>query len=206
MRAREREAFIPSGSMEAQAWKVMGAWQALIEEVRFMRFQDNGHERAEEVVHPNADQMPKMLRRLARVRGVRWPSDAVSRICLETRELRNDLSHMVYIDTVSGAEPDRTMSFWRVGEMTFRDEVWSQQGRYRIEVTEQQLSDAIEGVHWIIMCCRMLSYLGDIFREFSMSDDHPLAKHIVRELPWWFEEWGDPATAVLSVGQVRGRV
>lgn len=153
----EEEAFIPSRTIERLILQVLGGWSNLVETVRWQRFHIAGVEKKDEIVHPNADQLGKLLKNIARDSHVRVPGSDFKAAATMIREVRNDLAHMLYLQEVAGAAPHRTVTYVRVENLEFRDDVWSAQNRREVTVTEDQLRDALDATRWLIRCSKWIS-------------------------------------------------
>ncbi|BDT96945.1 hypothetical protein IFM12275_69210 (plasmid) [Nocardia sputorum] len=219
---RERAAWHPAESLERTAWNVLGCWQMLVSEVNFIYFDSAG---------PTGDpldrvELPVKIRNAAQIQGIRWPHDDWSAAAGQTKNVRHKLAHLLYIDSISGTDPDRTMTIVRMGEpgeaprtpeghprglswrhvpdpVTEPDGVtWSQMRWHLDTITEAELSSALEAMRWMRDCCRVMHRLGSIAKEIQPRRALRLPAHEQDELPWWFPDWGDPATTRLTWGNV----
>ncbi|OZC52981.1 hypothetical protein CH289_11930 [Rhodococcus sp. RS1C4] len=196
----EDAAFWPSKTIERLILQVLGGWSNLVEQVRWQRYHAAGVENQGEIVHPNAEQLGKTLKNIARDAGIRAPGAEMKSAAATVRDVRNDLAHMLYLEEIEGESPHRTVNYVRVDGMEFADEKWSAQKRRRVAVTEDRLREALAATKWLMDCVSALDYVGQILDEFP--DDAPLPGG-VEHLPWWFDDWGDKRTAQLTVGDMR---
>ncbi|TLF74040.1 hypothetical protein [Nocardia cyriacigeorgica] len=219
---REEAAWYPSRTLERTAWSVVGCWQMVISEVNAIYFHAAG---------PGAPplvktELPAKIRKAAEILGVRWPHDEWSAAAERTSKARHKLAHLLYIDSISGSRPHRTMTIGRMGApgephktsdghprgLSWRhipdpdkepDGVpWSQTTMHLDTVTEDEMADALGAMRWMRDCSRFLDYLGSVAREVKPRRGLVLPKTDEELLPWWFPDWGDPASTRLTWGDV----
>ncbi|WP_280392803.1 hypothetical protein [Nocardia wallacei] len=220
---REQAAWCPDESLERTAWSVVGCWQMLVSEVNFVYFDAAG---------PTGDpldkvELPAKIRKAAEFQGIRWPHDEWSAAANRTKNVRHKLAHLLYIDSISGAEPDRTMNIVRMGGpgesrvtttghprgLSWRyvpdptkdpDGVaWSQMTWHVDTITEAELSSVLEAMRWMRDCCWTMQRLGAIARDITPRNGLRLPHHEQDALPWWFSDWGNRTTAELTWGDIR---
>ncbi|QII09248.1 hypothetical protein BH93_27120 (plasmid) [Rhodococcoides fascians A25f] len=196
----ENEAFIPSWTIERLIIQVLGGWSNLVEQVRWHRYHAAGIENQNEFVHPNADQLGKTMKNIARDAGIRAPGAEMKSAAVMVRDVRNDLAHMVYLEEIDGEPPHRTVNYVRVDGMEFADKKWSAQKRRRVTVTEDKLREALAATKWLMDCVRALEHVGQILDKYP---DYAPMPGGVKYLPWWFDDWGDRGTVELTVGEMR---
>ncbi|WP_280466828.1 hypothetical protein [Nocardia cyriacigeorgica] len=217
----EEDAWHPSETLERTAWSVVGCWQSLVAEVNFMYFH---------AVGPGAPalgekKLPSTIRRVAQIYQVRWPHDEWSAAVDRVRTMRNKFAHLLYIDSITGVEPHRTMTIMRLGvpdgprsgpgghpgELSWRhipdeedpdDVAWSQMTTHLDTITEDELSEVLEKLRWMRDCCRILGWLGDVAAEVKPRPGLALPERDDGFVPWWFPEWGDRGSAQLTWGDV----
>jgi hypothetical protein len=164
-------------------------------------------------------QLPATIRKVAETYNVRWPHDEWSTGCTKAGLVRQKLAHLLYTLKADNESPSprRKLVFMRLGlpgeprvvdgrpgELEFRDDVWSLQTLHRDIVTEQELADALNGTKWLVDCVLFLQRLGDLLnREDPWPDDFELPQWERDLLKWWFPDWGNPKTAVVTAGQLR---
>jgi hypothetical protein len=163
-REAEARAFGPAETPEALILRVIGGWQNLLAEVNFARFHAAGLGAAP----PKQEELAKAMRELAEAARVRWPHQQWSAMAAKAKLARHELAHMLYIFSVEGEMPDRTINIVRLGEpgsprkapdgtpgeLSWRDESWSAQMRHMAPIREQNLIEALQGIKWMIDCCR----------------------------------------------------
>jgi hypothetical protein len=212
----EARAFRPSKMPEALILRVIGGWENFLGVVNFTRFNAAG---------PGAGPLPKeevakAMREVADALRVRWPHQEWAATVAKAKLARHELAHMLYIDLVTGEIPDRTISIARLGEpggsrkapdgnpaeLSWRDENWSAQTRHVAPIHEQTLIEALEGMKWMIDCCRGLLRIGGLLaNENADLPDDKVIDAFMWQVNWWLPEWGDPETTPLTVGHVRLR-
>ncbi|WP_124390525.1 hypothetical protein [Rhodococcus wratislaviensis] len=182
-------ALLPSPMIERLVLQIIGGWSTLVEEVRFLRYNVANDPDGKEP-HPNADNLHRNIRKLGLLANLRLPGDNVTAACQFVRQMRNDLAHMLYIDSITGDEPNRRLAFLRSGEMSYSGNGWVQHERKRVEVTEEDLRKALSEIKWLMDCCFAIRKVGWGISRYE--EDEPI-DFLHRLLPWWFEEWGDAA-------------
>lgn len=198
-RAKMKAAFIPAGTMPELMLQVVGAWTSLTSEVNLLHFHSVGPNGP-----PTGKGLPATIRAVAERNCIRWPHDQWSLVCIKADKIRQQLAHFVYIDSISGDRPHRTVNLVllgqpgapriinrRPGELSWRDKNWTQQSSYLQVITEDTLRQTLEGIDWMIKCCRYMNYLGNALNRdgiVSRSDDP--AKALSQRIPWWLKEWG----------------
>jgi hypothetical protein len=218
---KEREAWHLAESLEGSAWNIVGCWQSLVAEVNFMYFHAVGPG-----APPSGEKkLPATVRKVAEIYGVRWPHDEWAAAVDRVGKVRHKLAHLLYIDSVSGEEPHRTMTIMRLGrpgdprkgpdghpgELSWRqlpddddpDDVgWSQMTMHLDSITEDEMSDVLATLRWMRDSCRIMDHLGGIAAELKPRRDLVLPAYEQDMLPWWFREWGNRATAHVTWGDV----
>ncbi|MBF6323914.1 hypothetical protein IU451_15450 [Nocardia cyriacigeorgica] len=217
----EEEAWHPAESLERSAWNVVGCWQSLVAEVNFMYFHVAGPG-----ARPSSEtKLPATIRKVAEIYGVRWPHDEWSAAVDKVGKVRHKLAHLLYIYSITGEEPHRTMTIMRLGgpqgprkgpdghrgELSWRQvpddknpdlAAWSQMTMHLDTITEDELSEVLEEMLWMRDCCRILGWLGDVAAEMKPRPDLALQKGDPDFVPWWFAEWGDRGSTQLTWGDV----
>lgn len=211
-----RQALRPAASsIEAFALKVLGGWELLKADVNWAYF----HAVGQGGPPAKSDKLPATIRRVAEIYNVRWPHEDWSRACDQAGEVRHKLAHLLYVTMVDNESdpPHRKMAFMRLGkpgeprirdkrpgELSFRDDVWSQQYSQLDAIAEQDLVVAIQRIKWMYDCCHYLQRLGEFLNgESPWPDDYVLPSWERDLVPWWFDDWGDVDTAELRAGQLR---
>ena len=154
-REAEARAFRPAEDMEALALRVIGGWENLLGEVNFTRFHAAGYSAG----RLDQERLPRAMRDVADAARVRWPHGQWATTAVIAKSARDKLAHMLYISSISGEMPHRTMNIVRLGrpggprrsadgnpaELSWRDETWSMQTRHAEAIQEQALIQALEG-------------------------------------------------------------
>lgn len=174
-RKAEERAFKPSRTPEALILRVIGGWENLLGMVNRSRFHVAGYGAGPLPMEDPA----KGMRELADDLRVRWPHQAWSATAAKAKRARNELAHLLYIHEVEGDMPDRTIYIARLGEegkprkaldgtpgeLSWRDENWSSQARHVAAIRERTLIEALEGMKWMIDCCRGLLRIGALLMD-----------------------------------------
>jgi hypothetical protein len=213
-REAEAVAFRPAEAPEALILRVIGGWQNLLAEVNFTRFHAAGYGAAP----LKQEELAKGMREVADAARVRWPHQQWSAVAAKAKLARHQLAHMLYIFSVTDDMPNRTINIVRLGEpssprkapdgtpgeLAWRDETWSTQTRHMTPIREQELIEALQGIKWMIDCCRGLVRIRDIIaHENADLPDDKVIDAFMWQVNWWLPEWGDPKTTPLTVGHVR---
>jgi hypothetical protein len=206
-RAAEDQAFRPAENLEALVLRVIGGWENLVGDVNFTRFHAAGHGASP----PDEEKLPKAMREVADAARVRWPHAGWAATHTEAKTARNTVAHMLYILSVTGEFPHRTMNIVRLGApgnkgaaLSWRDQTWSMQTRHTAAIQEQALIGALAGMKWMKDCCRGLLRIRDLLADESADlPDHKVIDAFMWQVNWWLPEWGDPTTTPLTVGHIR---
>lgn len=215
-RQAEARAFTPSKKPEALILRVIGGWENFLGVVNFTRFHVAGYGAGP----LKQEELAKGMREVADKVRVRWPHQDWSALAAKAKLTRHKLAHMLYIHSVTGDMPDRTIRIARLGEegkprkapdgtpseLSWRDENWSAQTRHVAEVRERELIEALTDMKWMIDCCRGLLRIGGIIAvEHADLPDHKVIDPFMWQVNWWLPEWGDPETTPLTVGGATAR-
>ena len=111
-REAEARAFRPAETPEALILRVIGGWTNLLGEVNFTRFHVAGYSAGP----LKEDKLPKVMRKVADAARVRWPHQQWAAAAAKAELARHELAHMLYIFSVTGEMPDRTINVVRLGE------------------------------------------------------------------------------------------
>jgi hypothetical protein len=204
-----------ASSMEASVLKVLGGWETLKGDVNWAYY----HSAGRGALPLKRPELPAKINRVAASYNVRWPHDDWSAACDKANKMRQKLAHLLHVYTVDNDSPppNRKLAFVRMGrpgerrlvdgqpsELSFRDDVWSQQTRHLDTVTEKELADTLLTIKWMKDCCHFLQRLGDLLnRDDPWPDDYALPGWERDLLVWWFDDWGDFKTATVTAGQLR---
>ncbi|ASW89728.1 hypothetical protein [Mycobacterium marseillense] len=213
----EERAFKPSKTPEALILRVIGGWENFLGVVNFTRFHVAGYDAGP----LEKQELGKGMREVADTLRVRWPHQAWSAAAAKAKLTRHELAHMLYILSVEGDMPDRTIYVARLGEegkprkapdgtpgeLSWRDENWSSQTRHLAAIREQTLIEALDDMKWMIDCCRGLVRIGALLADETADlPDHKVIDPFMWQINWWLPEWGDRETTSLTVGHVRLRL
>lgn len=213
-RQAEQRAFEPAESAEALILRVIGGWEVLLARVNFTRFHAAGYGASP----LEKQELAKAMREVADSARIRWPHQQWSATAAKAKLARNELAHMLYVFSVTGDMPDRTINVLRLGEagaprktpdgnpgeLSWREKAWSMQARHIAPISEQVLVEALQGMKWMIDCCRGLLRLRDILAEADADlPDDKVIDPFLWQVNWWLPEWGDPKTTPLTVAHVR---
>jgi len=215
-REAEARAFRPAPTAEALILRVIGGWENLLAEVNFTRFHAAGFDAGP----LEREKLPKGMRQVADAARVRWPHQQWAAMAAKAELARHELAHMLYIDSVTGEMPERTINVVRLGapesprkasdgtpgELAWRDNTWSAQTRQLAAIREQALIEALRGMKWMIDCCRGLLRIRDIIADQTADlPDDKVIDPFMWQVNWWLPEWGNPETTPLTVTHVRLR-
>lgn len=207
---------MPSETPEALILRVIGGWENVLGWVNWVRFHVAGCDAG---ALPR-EELAKGMREVADKLRVRWPHQAWSATAAKAKQARDELAHMLYVLSVEGLMPERTIYIARLGEegkprkaadgtpgeLSWRDEVWSSQARHAAVIRESDLIEALEGMKWMIDCCRGLVRVGALLaHETADLPDDKVIDAFMWQVNWWLPEWGNPETTPLTVGHVRLR-
>ncbi|WP_328711626.1 hypothetical protein [Nocardia salmonicida] len=214
IQAKANAAWQPVRSIEGLALQTIGCWQLVVSEVNFVAFHAAGSEGPFEPER----KLPSTIRGIADRYRIRWPHDEWSSAADEVGKIRHKIAHFLYVDSIVGERPHRTLKFVRLGEpgakriidgqpaeLDWRDETWSTQTRHVDTLTEDALRNAIYGMRWMWDCCRALNRLNYIMNtlEPPLNESATIQEHELDILPWWFDDWGKREGARLQFGALR---
>jgi len=92
--------------------RVIGGWENFLGVVNFTRFNAAGYGAGP----LQKDELAKGMREVADAVRVRWPHQEWSAMAAKAKQARHELAHMLYIFSVTGEMPDRTINIARLGE------------------------------------------------------------------------------------------
>lgn len=210
-RAAER-LFVPSPIIERLLWQVCGAWETVIEEVRFLHYA-----LAEEpptrppFVHPDGENVARDMRRIARKINLRLPNDTLwTAECKRAKAMRDNLGHMLHFKSIEGTTPEQAVTLLRVpfrepDEMS-RDGGWVQHRRTTVTITEQEAREVLADLRYVRDSLFALRKFG---LEFSHWSDDRSTRSVLGLMMWWLDDWGpepgEPGWAYPAMGQLRIR-
>lgn len=196
IQANERAArslFVLSRVFERLLWQVTGAWETVIEEVRFLRYViAETPPTAVPFVFPDGDNVARDMRRTAKQLNLVLPSDTMwSDECKRAKAMRDDLGHMLHFKSMEGVSPDQTATLLRVA---FRepDEMSTDGGlarheRRTVTITESDAREVLAGLKYVNDSLFGLRKFGI---EFSNWPDARSTESVLPILPWWVDTWG----------------
>ncbi|MDL9947766.1 hypothetical protein QSJ19_19720 [Gordonia sp. ABSL11-1] len=196
VQANERAAarlFWPSPIIERLLWQVCGAWETVIEEVRFFRYVIEENPPTEPpFVYPDGDNVARDLRRIARWLNIRLPSETEwTAECKRAKAMRDDLGHMLHFTSISGETPNQSVTIRRVpyrepDEMRI-DSGWAMHNRKTVTITEAEAGEVLAGLKYVNDSIFALRKFG---MEFSTDPDNDGIRDVLGILPWWLDDWG----------------
>ncbi|WP_327114190.1 hypothetical protein OHB12_33755 [Nocardia sp. NBC_01730] len=208
----EERLFIPSPPIERLLWQVCGAWETVIEQIRFFRYvlaEDPPTDPP--FFYPDGEHVARDMRRIARKINVRLPSDTEwTAECESAKAMRDDLGHMLHFISIEGATPNQTVTLLRVpyrepDEMTQSDG-WAQHSRRTVTITEHEARDVLAGLSYVNNCIYALRMFGI---EFAVWPDGRSIDSVLEIMPWWLDDWGpepgEPGWTYPTMRQVRLR-
>ncbi|MFJ1455182.1 hypothetical protein [Nocardia sp. N2S4-5] len=208
----EERLFVPSPIIDRLLWQVCGAWETVIEQVRFFHYvlaEDPPTDPP--FVHPDGENVARDMRRIARKVNLRLPSDSEwTAECKRAKAMRDDLGHMLHFKSIDGSTPNQSVTLLRVpyrepDEMTVRDG-WAWHNRRTITITERDAREVLAGLSYVNDCIFALRKFGV---EFAVWPDNRSIEIVLRIMPWWLDEWGakpgEDGWACPTMRQVRVR-
>ncbi|ORL76406.1 hypothetical protein [Prescottella equi] len=204
--------FVPSPIIERLLWQVCGAWETVIEEVRFLHYV-----LAEEpptkppFVHPDGENVARDMRRVARKINLRLPDDTLwTAECKRAKAMRDNLGHMLHFKSIEGTTPEQVVTLLRVpfrepDEMS-RDGGWVLHRRTTVTITEQEAREVLTDLRYVRDSLFALRKFGV---EFSGWSDDRSTDSVLGLMMWWLDDWGpepgEPGWACPTMGQMRIR-
>ncbi|WP_341267133.1 hypothetical protein [Gordonia malaquae] len=204
--------FWPSPIIERLLWQVCGAWETVIEEVRFFRYVIAENPPTEPpFVHPDGDNVARDLRRIARWLNIRLPSETEwTAECKRAKAMRDDLGHMLHFTDISGETPSQSVTIRRVpyrepDEMRVekgsvgrwdhetqtyvpeRETGWAFHNRKTVTITEGEAREVLAGLKYVNDCIFALRKFG---MQFAVYGDSNKIGDVLGILPWWLDDWG----------------
>lgn len=213
-RAAERAVFEPSPVIEHLLWQVCGAWETIVEQVRFFRYVVAETTPTEApFVEPDGARLPRHLRRIACDLNLRLPSRSEwTAECKAAKSMRDDLGHMLHFKSIEGTTPDQVVALLRVpyrepDEMTTSDDGhWATHNRKTVVITEQDARAVLAGLKYVNDSIFALRKFG---MEFAVRPDDMSTGDVLPILPWWLDDWGpkpgEPDWNPPTMGQLRLR-
>ncbi|MGV9858530.1 hypothetical protein ACWDTD_07740 [Gordonia sp. NPDC003425] len=202
--------FWPSPIIERLLWQVCGAWETVIEEVRFFHYALKEEPPTKPpFVYPDGENVARDLRRIAAKLNLRLPSDTIwTDECKRAKSMRDDLGHMLHFTDISGETPNQSVTIRRVpyrepDEMRV-DSGWAMHRRKTVTITEPQAREVLAGLKCVNDSIFALRKFGGEFA--SWSDDETIYE-VLGLLRWWLDDWGpapgQPGWTVPTMRQLR---
>lgn len=187
--------FVPSPLIERLLWQVCGAWETVIEEVRFFHYVlDEDPPNEPSFPRPDGENVARDMRRIARKINLVLPNDAMwTAECKRAKTMRDDLGHMLHFRSVDGTTPEQTVTLVRVpyreaDEMsTDGPSGWARHNRRTVTITEQDARKVLAGLAWVKESIFGLRKFG---MEFATWPDDRSIEDVLSILPWWVDTWG----------------
>lgn len=187
------ELFIPSPIIERLLWQVCGAWETVIEQVRFFQYVLKETPPVKPpFIYPDGENVAHDMRRIARELNLRVESDSMwTEPCKAAKAMRDDLGHMLHFTSIEGVTPDQSVTLLRVpyrepDEMT-TDGQWARHNRKTVTITESQAREVLAGLKWVNASIFALRKFG---MEFASWPDDKSVDLVITILPWWLDDWG----------------
>ncbi len=185
--------WMPSQNIDRLLWQVCGAWETVIEEVRFFHYALHENPPTEPPLpRPDGENVARDMRRIARKINLRLPSDTIwTAECKRAKEMRDNLGHMLHFKSVDGAPPDQSVTLLRVPYREV-DEMrtsngWAMHRRREVTITAQDARDVLAGLEYVKDCLFALRKFGV---EFAVWPDSRSIDSVLPIMPWWLDDWG----------------
>lgn len=191
------EAMEPSSNIERLMLQILGGWSRVAEDVVFLRHIVRDDALA---VPPRTDagRLANHFKMLGRELGVRIPDKSeFTRRCKPTGAIRNNLGHMLYIKSITGSEPNRSVEILTAGEMNLDEANWAKRENPTVTITEYELKNALADLKWLSACIFAIRKIGV---EWQDRPDESSVAHLRGIIPWTFDDW-DPT--VLKMRDLR---
>lgn len=212
VRDAEQRAFEPAETMEALTLQVIGGWESVTTEITWFRYHLAGFD-ADELEEDS--RLAKIVRLAADEIGVRWPHQPFASAITFANNTRRTLAHLLYIESIVGERPHRTMRIVRPGRpgeprkltrgLSWRDETWSMQTRHRADILEQDLINALAAIRSLLDCLHGLNRIRGILSEEGTREglaDDKVIDPFMWQVNWWHPEWGEPWSRPITVADV----
>ncbi|CAA0134641.1 Uncharacterised protein [Mycolicibacterium vanbaalenii] len=211
-REAEQRALTPADTMEALALQVIGGWESVTTDITWIRFHLAGFD-ADELEEDS--KLARIMRVAADEIGVRWPHQPFASAITFANNTRRTLAHLLYIESIVGERPHRTMRIVRPGApgeprqrtrgLSWRDETWSMQTRHRADILEQDLIAALAAIRSVRDCLHGLNRIRGILSEEGTREglaDDKIIDPFMWQVNWWLPEWGELWSRPLTVADV----
>lgn len=185
--------FIPSPDITYLLWQVCGAWETVIEEVRFLHYALKEEPPTKPpFVHPDGENVARDMRRIARKLNLRLPNDTIwTEECKRAKKIRDDLGHMLHFKSIEGTTPDQIVTLVRVpfreaDEMS-TDGGWVRHRRIPVTITEHEARKVLADLSYVKDSLFALRKFG---MEFSTWPDDHSTDYVLTLMKWWLDDWG----------------
>ncbi|QOW00617.1 hypothetical protein [Rhodococcus pyridinivorans] len=176
-------------SMERAVLQYMGAFTDVQDAMQFYVYGSlEDHERAEFSKKTPTDKILQEYKRVFRNKFNVAVPQQISDIYKGAQPLRNDLAHLLEIESISGESPQREMVVIRYDNYT-STEHWHHQSKRRFTVAEQDLWHWTDKLRHCRRLMNVLDRIAGLNLEFDLSDDHLIDTSWI---PWWDGRWGKP--------------
>ena len=202
----------PSTEICRLLWQVCGAWETVIEEVRFLRYNIAENPPTEPpFFYPDGEHIARDLRRVARKLNLRLPSKTEwTDECKRAKSMRDDLGHLLQFTSVTGQSPNQSVTvlrvpYWEPNEMTVtmggiglwdeesqtsvttHEARWAIHNRKTVTITEAEAREVLAGLKYVKACIFALRKFG---MQFAVWGDTKDVGYVLGILPWWLDDWG----------------
>lgn len=204
------QVFIPSTVIEHLLWQVCGAWETVVEKVRFLHYtlaEDPPTDPP--FIRPDGENIARDMRRIAKKINLRLPSDTIwTTECKRAKAMRDHLGHMLHFKSIEGTSPNQIVTLLRVpyrepDEMTHSDG-WARHNRRTVVITEQDAREALDGLQYVNESIFALHKFGVAFAVWP--DDRSI-EDVLSIMRWWLDDWGpepgEPGWTYPTMRQVR---
>ncbi|MFE3444176.1 hypothetical protein ACFXNW_14190 [Nocardia sp. NPDC059180] len=185
--------WVPSPVIERLLWQVCGAWETVIEQVRFFHYAMHENPPTEPPFpHPDGENVARDMRRIARKINLRLPNNTIwTDECKRAKEMRDNLGHMLHFKSIDGTTPDQSVTLLRVpyrepDEMSTSNG-WARHNRVAVTITEQDAREVLTGLQYVHDCVFALRKFGV---EFATWPDSRSTESVFGLMLWWIDDWG----------------
>lgn len=176
-------------SIERRILQFMGAYTELQDSMQFYVY---GHlsdeDRATFSKRNPDDRILDEFKKLCRNQLNVAVPDTIPAVYKGAGKYRNDLAHMLKIESIEGEPPNRVVQIIRYDDYTTAGE-WARQNKKTIEITESELRAWTEDLRTSRKYINIILRLGALNSEFDLPDDHEMD---FAWIPWWDGRWGEP--------------
>ncbi|MBF6335874.1 hypothetical protein IU450_08245 [Nocardia abscessus] len=185
--------WVPSSVIERLLWQVCGAWETVIEQVRFFHYVLHENPPIEPPFpHPDGENVARDMRRIAKKTNLRLPGNTIwTEECKRAKAMRDNLGHMLHFKSIDGTTPDQSVTLLRVpyrepDEMSTSNG-WARHNRVTVTITEQEAREVLAGLSYVNDCIFALRKFGI---EFATWPDGRSTDSVLGLVQWWLDDWG----------------